>query len=71
VEDNNTVLDGTSSFIVTPKTKARWKTIPAAVNYPSFLWEGRHDVGLGLAKGYITKPMNTLLANQVLFGKFS
>jgi len=60
-----------ASFIATPLTKAKLKTIPAAVNYPRYLWEGKHDVGLGLANGYITKAMNTLVPNQMLFGKFS
>jgi HK97 family phage major capsid protein len=71
VEDANVALDDTASFIVTPLTKSKLKTIPAAVNYPRYLWEGKHDVGLGLANGYITKAMNTLVPNQVLFGKFS
>jgi hypothetical protein len=71
VEDANVILDNTAAFIATPKTKSRLKTIPAAVNFPKFLWEQKHDVGLGLADGYVTKAMNTLIANQVLFGKFS
>ncbi len=41
VEDANIDLDdGTGAFIVSPKTKARFKSIPMAVNFPKYLWEG-------------------------------
>jgi len=73
VEDANLVNDGSYAFIVSPKTKARWKVIPAAVNYPKYLWEGKvpGDVALGAAKGFQTKMMDNGFAWQVLFGKWS
>jgi hypothetical protein len=72
VEDANIDLDdGTGAFIVSPHVQARWKSIPMAVNFPKYLWEGRHNVGDGLCKCFASKLMDVSLANQVLFGKWS
>jgi HK97 family phage major capsid protein len=71
IEDGNFENDGTFCFVTTPKVKARWKVIPMAVNYPKYLWQGRHDVCDGQFRGYVTKLLDTPLVNGVLFGKFS
>jgi HK97 family phage major capsid protein len=58
LEDANFENDGTFGFVVSPKTKARLKCIPAAVNYPRYLWEGRpsrNAVGLGQYGGWVSK----------------
>jgi len=52
------------AYVTTPKVKGRWKSIPVAINYPRYLWEGRHDVALGQFNGFVTK-----FAPRLLVGK--
>jgi hypothetical protein len=58
VEDQNIDFDNTVGFIVPPLVKSKWKTIPAAVNFPEYLWmgkQGKNVVGLGAYNGYTNK----------------
>ena len=74
LEDTYFLDDGTFGFVVPPKVKTRWKVIPAAINYPRYLWEkrpGRKACGLGLYGGYVSKLMDEGFAGQVLFAKWS
>jgi hypothetical protein len=70
VEDSNVALDTTASFVTTPLVKAKWKTVPKAVNFPEYIWTGKNDVD-GMASGYISKALNTSFAGQVVFGNSS
>ena len=74
LEDANLQNDGTFGFVVSPKTKAKLKAIPCAVNFPKYLWEGRpgrEAVGLGQYGGYVSKLMDENLVGQVLFAQWS
>ena len=74
LEDSNFENDGTFGFVVSPRCKARLKVIPAAVNFPRYLWEGkpgRNAVGLGQYGGYCSKLMDQSLTWPVLFAKWS
>jgi Phage capsid family len=65
--------DQSAAFIVSPKTKARWKVVPMAVNYPRYLRTGGTPDNIcdGLCRWFSSKMMDSALAGQVLFAKWS
>jgi hypothetical protein len=73
LEDSNVLDDGTFGYVVTPKTKARWKVIPRAVNYPLFLWEQKEKGRevCGMYQGHFTKLIDATTPGQVIAGKWS
>jgi hypothetical protein len=61
-EDADVIDDGNYCFITTPLGKSKWKAIPAAVNYPEYLWMGsleNQTVALGAARGCVSTLPNT------------
>lgn len=73
VEYSNVVNEETFGFIVPSTVKARWKVISQIAEWPAFLLQadkkGR-EVG-GNYPGFMTNLMNTNVAGQVVFGRWS
>src|SRR5260221_148267 len=64
-EDSNVQLDETAAYLTTPHVKAKWKVLPKAVNFPSYLWEPDSEVN-----GYRAFATKQIPADRVIFGKW-
>ncbi len=64
VESLDQISDGTGGYLVSPKTKAKWKIVPKAVNYPIYLWMAEFNN----VNGYNAIATNQLAAtDRVIF----